>query len=183
MRAAVSLAPTIPENVYRLPVTIDHYGQILRMPVRWENRSVLHILMNPNVSSAMHEHSKTREIHIITQGSGNLTHGEWIYSVKAGDVIEIPANTRHRIVNTGIGNLERLVLSHPSLLEKDLFNDPSWEDPRLPEPPPISPYTTAPHPRRFKKILVFSLQVRRIRYRYLRLARPRHVKDPIVRKI
>jgi oxalate decarboxylase/phosphoglucose isomerase-like protein (cupin superfamily) len=51
-----------------------------------------------------HKH-KTDEVYIFLEGSGNILVGKKKFKVKKGDLVTVPTNSWHRVVNKGRKNL------------------------------------------------------------------------------
>ena len=66
---------------------------------------VKEIIIHPNQAPSYQMHYKREEIWILTSGTGLLTLDGDTRQVKAGDIIHVPAGTKHRIRNTGTENL------------------------------------------------------------------------------
>lgn len=122
-------------NVYELPLAFNVCDQMLRELERIPDWTMAHVLMNPKAWSLLHEHCVMKEAYIITRGSGHLIVGELTLQVQVGDAVWIPTHTRHKLINTGVGSLEHLVLAAPPFDPKDVYLDESWQDPILPPHP------------------------------------------------
>jgi len=62
---------------------------------------VKEIIIEPNQAPSYQFHYKREEIWIITKGIGQLTLDGKTSEVKAGDIIEVPVQVKHRIRNIG----------------------------------------------------------------------------------
>lgn len=74
------------------------------------------------------EHNKRKEVWTILKGEGSLVLNEYIYDVKPGSVIEIPAGTRHAL--KAISDLELIeVQKGSSLTEEDVYRiSMEWDE-------------------------------------------------------
>lgn len=55
--------------------------------------------VNPGGQQILHQHAP-EQVYVIVQGSGEMQVGEEVNEVQAGDLIFIPSNLRHGIVNS-----------------------------------------------------------------------------------
>lgn len=62
-----------------------------------ENSKTIKIEMKPNTEMSYHSHSYRTEIWNIVSGTGEVCINGEVTSVKSGDVVQIPVNTRHSI--------------------------------------------------------------------------------------
>ena len=62
-----------------------------------KNSKTIKIEMKPNTEMSYHSHSVRSEIWNIISGTGKVCINGEYKAVKAGDVIQIPVNTRHSI--------------------------------------------------------------------------------------
>jgi len=98
--------------------------------------SLIRELMHPNTHSCtslslaeaiidvasetiLHKHLNTEEIYHIISGCGRLTLGNEQVDVITGDTVCIPANTPHRICNTGDNPLAILCCCSPAYSDED----------------------------------------------------------------
>src|ERR1043166_1406224 len=87
----------------------------LRHPARHGNRaqSLAEAIVAPGVQTALHRHLHSEELYHISAGTGQMTLGEKIFSVAAGDTVHIAPGTPHCIRNTGNGALRILCCCTP----------------------------------------------------------------------
>lgn len=67
----------------------------------------------------LHRHNVTEEIYHILEGMGQLTLGDEIIEVKAGDSVCISPGTPHNIINTGENKLRILCCCSPAYSHED----------------------------------------------------------------
>jgi len=65
-----------------------------------ENCKVKKIIVNPNSRPSYQYHYKRSETWVVVEGKGKVTLEDNEKNVKVGDVIEVPAEYKHRIENT-----------------------------------------------------------------------------------
>ena len=62
---------------------------------------VKRIVIHPGQAPSYQYHSKRSEVWVLVGGSGELKLNDTLHNVTAGDVLEIPAEAKHQIKNTG----------------------------------------------------------------------------------
>jgi len=70
-------------------------------------------------STQEHYHIRTEEIYYITHGAGKMRIEAEERSVRVGDAIAIPPGQRHKIWNTGAGELRLLCCCAPAYEHED----------------------------------------------------------------
>lgn len=70
-------------------------------------------------STQEHYHIRTEEIYYITHGQGRMRIEQEEHSVRVGDAIAIPPGQRHKIWNTGAGELRLLCCCAPAYEHDD----------------------------------------------------------------
>ncbi len=70
-------------------------------------------------STQEHYHIRTEEIYYITHGSGKMRIEQEERLVRVGDAIAIPPGLRHKIWNTGAGELRLLCCCAPAYEHED----------------------------------------------------------------
>ena len=66
-----------------------------------------------------HHHLETEEIYYILQGSGEMTVGDEVRAVEAGDAIFIPRGQTHTLSNTGQTPMTLLLVCGPAYSYED----------------------------------------------------------------
>ena len=65
-------------------------------------------------STTLHHHPKPyEELYHIIEGGGKMILGSSTYEVKAGDVIAIKPDVKHKLINIGEGTLKAIVICSP----------------------------------------------------------------------
>lgn len=64
-------------------------------------------------------HTKREETWVFVKGEGNVVIDGLDYPVKAGAIIKIPFNAKHRVKNTGEGHLEFIEVQNGSYFGED----------------------------------------------------------------
>ena len=67
--------------------------------------AVKRIVVRPGMRLSLQRHSHRAERWVVVSGAGQVTKGEQIVPVGAGDVVAIEVGELHRIANTGTGEL------------------------------------------------------------------------------
>ena len=117
-RYVVSLDKLTSRPVPGLPTVKLSYA-LRPETVGCKNFSVNHVVYPVGQGSAVHAHQE--EGWVILQGSGWLKVGDKKYPFKARDLLYVPADVPHQVVNTGDGPLELLAITAPPIdFEKDL---------------------------------------------------------------
>lgn len=71
-------------------------------------------------ATLLHRHNKSEEVCYIISGNGRVTLGEDWHQVKAGDTIQIPPGTAHKVQATGSFPLKMLVSSFTACCDDDI---------------------------------------------------------------
>jgi len=66
--------------------------------------TVTWVEVEPGARQLEHAHDP-EQVYVLIAGEGEMTVGEEMRTVERGDLIHVPANTDHGIVNTGDGTL------------------------------------------------------------------------------
>jgi mannose-6-phosphate isomerase-like protein (cupin superfamily) len=66
------------------------------------------VILEPGDAHPANSHNDEEEYYYIVRGSGMIQLDESEYSIEAGDVVQIPAGTRHGIRNSGKNPIEYL---------------------------------------------------------------------------
>lgn len=82
-------------------------------------QSLAEALVPAGADTLLHKHMKTEEIYHIAEGSGLMTLGDEVFTVRAGDSIYIPPETPHGIKNTGQKPLRILCCCAPAYSHND----------------------------------------------------------------
>lgn len=83
------------------------------------NQSLAEAVIPVKTETLLHKHITSEEIYHITQGQGEMTLGEKIFNVQAGDTICITPSTAHKIKNTGQSDLKILCCCSPAYSHED----------------------------------------------------------------
>jgi mannose-6-phosphate isomerase-like protein (cupin superfamily) len=117
-----------------VPTIISHYKKITAYTTRdgSEIRELMHpqqqgnqqqslaeAIVQPGQDTLLHLHQRSEELYFITQGKGHMQLGDEQLQVETGDCICIPANTPHRIENTGTKPLKILCCCSPAYAHDD----------------------------------------------------------------
>jgi mannose-6-phosphate isomerase-like protein (cupin superfamily) len=114
----VSLDELTPRPVEGLPTVKLSYA-IRPETVGSKNFSVNHVIYPPRMGSAVHAHQE--EGWVVLRGQGFLKVEGQKYPFKARDLLYVPADVPHQVVNTGDEPLEILAITAPPInFETDL---------------------------------------------------------------
>ena len=83
------------------------------------NQSLAEARLPVGASTQEHYHPKAEEIYFITQGAGRMRIEGELREVKVGDAIAIPPGQRHKLWNTGAGELRVLCCCAPAYEHED----------------------------------------------------------------
>ncbi|MER3483839.1 MAG: cupin domain-containing protein [Meiothermus sp.] len=81
--------------------------------VRTPELGVIQERILPNTAEVRHYHRRSRQFFFILSGRARLELGEEVFSLGAGDGLEVPPGTPHRIRNDANADLEFVVVSQP----------------------------------------------------------------------
>lgn len=70
-----------------------------------EGHAVKRIVVRPGMRLSLQRHAHRAERWVVVSGEGQVTKGERIVAVQAGDVVAIGVGDLHRIANTGASDL------------------------------------------------------------------------------
>ncbi|MBY0579974.1 MAG: cupin domain-containing protein [Burkholderiales bacterium] len=101
-----------------IPAFVTKDGSLIRElmhPQSHGNRmqSFAEAIVGVGMGTASHRHLESEEIYHVTQGKGEMSLGEAIFEVHAGDTICIFPQTPHSIKNTGDIDLRIICASSP----------------------------------------------------------------------
>ncbi len=82
-------------------------------------QSLAEATVPPGAETRLHLHRVTEELYHVTQGQGQMTLGERVFDVQAGDTVCIPPGTPHRIRNVGAVPLKILCACAPAYAHDD----------------------------------------------------------------
>ena len=105
-------------NLHDCPPFITKDGSEIRELLAYRNsairnQSLAEARLPQGAATEEHYHAKTEEIYYITEGIGRMRiEGEY-QEVRSGDAIAIPPGKRHKIWNTGAGDLRLLCCCAP----------------------------------------------------------------------
>ncbi len=123
MRYVFSTTDTI---VYRFPT---HVNELVMDRSESSVTEVFVVVLEPGEAPPLHKHPDTEQVFYMVQGEGDLFVGEGgaeRYRVKPGDVVRIPPDTWHRIVNDGRVDIRYVSIdAFPGARPTD---EPTWED-------------------------------------------------------
>jgi len=83
------------------------------------NQSLAEARLPQGGSTQEHYHPLAEEIYYITQGSGRIRIEGEMQDVKSGDAIAIPPGSKHKLWNTGQGELRLLCCCAPGYEHAD----------------------------------------------------------------
>ena len=92
-------------NVEQMPHEVFPWGSITWLmsericPEAQQTFGIVYI--NPGVTNTMHSHPNCEELLYVMQGQCDHSLGDEMHSLRAGDLIRIPPNTKHNALNTG----------------------------------------------------------------------------------
>ncbi len=78
-----------------------------------KNMSLAIGIFQPGEGLVLHDHPKEEEFYYILCGKGTVTIGNQEREVKPGDMLHVPVGMKHRIVNTGTGELRSVFILSP----------------------------------------------------------------------
>ena len=82
-------------------------------------QSLAEAAVPPDCETLLHRHRVTEELYHVTQGAGLMTLGDRTFEVRAGDTVQIPPGTPHRIRNVGTVPLKILCACAPAYSHDD----------------------------------------------------------------
>jgi len=83
------------------------------------NQSLAEAIIHPGCETELHLHHLSEELYYILSGSGQMTLGERVFSVAAGETICIEPGVRHKIKNTDNQDLIILCCCSPPYSHDD----------------------------------------------------------------
>lgn len=82
-------------------------------------QSLAEAIVACGMTTELHRHVKSEELYHVTSGCGEMTLGDDVFDVHAGDTVCIPPGTPHRISNRGEDELRILCASSPPYSHED----------------------------------------------------------------
>jgi mannose-6-phosphate isomerase-like protein (cupin superfamily) len=112
------------KNLVEVPPFITKDGSEIRELLAYRNsgirnQSLAEARLPVGASTQEHYHPKAEEIYFITQGAGRMRIEGELREVKVGDAIAIPPGQRHKLWNTGAGELRLLCCCAPAYEHED----------------------------------------------------------------
>lgn len=92
----------------------DGDGAHSRMAVTWVD-------IEAGARQSVHQH-EPEQVYVIVRGTGQMTVGDEVCKVRAGDLIFIPSNVPHGIENVGGGRLSYVSASTPTFSITQLYD-------------------------------------------------------------
>ncbi len=83
------------------------------------NQSLAEARLPAGGATQEHFHTRAEEIYFITHGSGQIRIGGQTHDVGPGDAIAIPPGLRHKLWNTGKGEMRLLCCCAPAYEHED----------------------------------------------------------------
>lgn len=83
------------------------------------HQSLAEATLPPGTVTLLHRHQVTEEIYHVTHGCGQMTLGDDVFAIAAGDSILIAPGTAHRVANTGHEALRILCCCAPAYSHAD----------------------------------------------------------------
>lgn len=112
--------------VYRFPT---HVNELVLDRSESTVTEVFIVVLEPGEAPPLHKHPDTEQVFYMMQGEGELRvgpEGAESYRVKPGDVVRIPPDTWHQIINDGRMNIRYLSIdAFPGARPTD---EPTWDD-------------------------------------------------------
>ena len=99
-------------------------GSEIRELLAWRNSQIRHqslaeARLSAGASTQEHFHKVTEEIYYITHGTGRIRIEGEVQQIKPGDAIAILPGKRHKLWNTGNGELRLLCCCAPAYEDAD----------------------------------------------------------------
>lgn len=112
------------KNLNDVPAFITKDGSEIRELLAHRNSSIRNQSLAEarlpfGASTQEHYHPRAEEIYFITQGSGRIRIEDEEREVRVGDAIAIPPGRRHKLWNTGAGELRLLCACAPAYEHDD----------------------------------------------------------------
>ena len=82
-------------------------------------QSLAEATIPPGTVTLLHRHRVSEEIYHVTHGGGQMTLGDDVFAIAAGDSILIAPGTAHRVANTGHEALRILCCCAPAYSHAD----------------------------------------------------------------
>ncbi|WP_029419952.1 cupin domain-containing protein [Alicyclobacillus macrosporangiidus] len=98
--------------------TADHYiwGEVCDgwHLSKGEDLSVIHEKMPPGTEEVRHYHERSRQFFFVLSGTATLEVNGQIETLSAHEGVEVPPGIPHQMMNRTDGDVEFLVISHPT---------------------------------------------------------------------
>lgn len=107
-------------NIYQIEPAANVCNQVLREVLTLDRLSLAHVSMNVGNTSLWHQHAKMTEVYVVLKGEGILYAGNTAQRVRKASHHVLPPGTPHKLQNTGISELEHLVIAIPPFDPKDV---------------------------------------------------------------
>jgi len=112
------------KNLNDVPPFITKDGSEIRELLAYrnsgiQNQSLAEARLPVGASTQEHYHPKAEEIYYITHGVGRMRIEGELREVQVGDAIAIPPGQRHKLWNTGAGELRLLCCCAPAYEHAD----------------------------------------------------------------
>lgn len=72
----------------------------------------------PGQVQKVHAHGGSDKLYVVVEGSGEFSVGAEKRTLQAGDLLHVPENVEHGVVNTGTGRLAVLIVIAPNAHKK-----------------------------------------------------------------
>lgn len=112
------------KNLDGVPAFLTRDGSEIRELLAHRNSAIRHqslaeARLPAGGSTREHYHPRAEEIYFITAGAGRVRVGAETRDVRVGDAIAIPPGQRHKLWNTGEGELRLLCCCAPAYEHED----------------------------------------------------------------
>jgi mannose-6-phosphate isomerase-like protein (cupin superfamily) len=112
------------KNLNDVPAFITKDGSEIRELLAHRNSGIRHqslaeARLPAGASTQEHYHPKAEEIYFITAGTGRVRIEGEVRDVRVGDAIAIPPGRRHKLWNSGAGELRLLCCCAPGYEHED----------------------------------------------------------------
>ncbi len=122
--AAPALVAKIQRRAALKPVRAKDRSTVLKLvepPTRGSvTPGMVESTLKAGKATLLHRHNKSEEVCYIISGNGRVTLGDDWHQVRAGDTIQIPPGTVHKVEATGSFPLKMLVSSFPACSDDDI---------------------------------------------------------------
>jgi mannose-6-phosphate isomerase-like protein (cupin superfamily) len=113
-------------NLETVPAFTTKDGSEIRELLAHRNSEIRHqslaeARLGAGTATQEHYHARTEEIYYITHGTGRIRIEGEVRDVWPGDAIAIPPGRKHKLWNTGTGQLRLLCCCAPAYEHEDTF--------------------------------------------------------------